>query len=434
MTHLSVLGGTVAALTLAACGSVYKVEPASTTSQTDGLYYSLPRNDLVVTLPVQTAEQEPGPFSACPYPGNKITGPDSKTRPGTPTFTTSAEPDPAQRYKVVLESPGNPFADRSLSLGLGEGEIISSFTSSVTDRSADFAIDVVQTAAGLLVGAAPTAAAAPINCATSTDVANARARIRALKGSLDALNAGTAGPANMDKELYEKLVADLKSEIAKQEALFLGSKSSSTKTHTFVLEPELCVTTPCFAKLLNAAVAPDSSLDKIANNTYKVKTVAAAIGAGNLGTFLEINPVRPVGVKTSTSGGFVYRIPGRADMKIRHLSRPAPMAAATDEIISEETVPIAQFGRTAALPQRFGYLKSEIKELKLDPKLGSITSLSINSTGLSSDQITEINKTVTELTSDKTIARLEAEKTRLTLEKEVKALRDEAEAAAAQTP
>jgi hypothetical protein len=154
-----VLLATCILLYIGGCKSNTVVRRIDTTGNTpikdfDGVPYRLPRTVVSVTVPVKLVQEQPGPFvefAPCFFPdtpADDITTKRSrKISIETPTFDSFGEPDPTQTFIVSIK--GGRFENKSLLMDFSPGGVLKKGEASSEDKSLEFALKTVQTAASI---------------------------------------------------------------------------------------------------------------------------------------------------------------------------------------------------------------------------------------------------------------------------------------------
>lgn len=383
---------------LTACGTTYQVHKATGNETTHGIYYYLPKNQVRISIPVTSIKTVTGRYAAYArrcfdendIPANAynippetgdytLENPKQEYQVGKPTFELLASPDSENRYFVDLTTPANPFKSAGGSFDLSQSQILNGAMAKVTDTTYDFAIGLA-TAAAKGFKASGVAGSPPSSCDGDANEA-----IKSLeKVRVDLLSMHS----EIRTQITEKLYKDMRSHLLNREAqllgYFFGEKAVDKKNHIIIVEPNSkwnqTVHFELF-KIEDNKFKTARALNETASRVYSVNVSTPLEQCGGGSVCLTINPNKATAVTHTNGEGFAYRIPGAATFKVAHKGAQK----------GEKTLPIAQLGSVASLPNRFGFINSEITELKLDPLTGGISKLSVNGSGLSAEQAGALN-------------------------------------------
>ena len=420
-------------LSLMACGSVYQVKSYPVGVDNNGkafpkvpkktLVYRLPRNKVTVNITKTEEKITDGELksvlsdSTCDIPelkGVALLSPKTTYVFSDPSFQLSAVPDNSTIYSINVKSPWNPFASRSATLKAGVNGLVTDFASTATDESFDAVVSALQTVVGLSgskimaqgIGVVPPGSSKDDKCNKAKDLVREWGDV---ENALSNLVRGETTATLSGVEIYDKMKTDLLAQRTAILANFIGVKEKSTTVYSFLFDPESQCTPvggKCSYRLFDVVTgALDSSVTTTNGKPY---LTGADIGAtpASQGLYLQIdkdtdtnNFVKALkGNGAGKSNGFVYRVPGSAKISLTRVDVTA--GNPINKVIANQEMAIADYGKTRGLPRRFGWTKSEITELKLDPLLGSLVSVRINGANLGSDEIDQLNQLVKDHKSD----------------------------------
>ncbi len=419
---------------LAACGSTYKVKPA-TGEETGGIHYYLPKNQVRVTVPVTQTKTKQGRFHAeianCFELADQrkpdTTGTSYKL--GAPTYTLLAVRDDNHRYFVNLEKPANPFVTRTGEFNLNQSQVLTSAKAGATDYTVDWAIDLAETAVSLATAAGGTITlsngkqCSGLASKTITELN----RIRAMKIDL-AANHRTS----ISEEIYKQKKADLSGAEKTLLGYFYGEKVVSKYDLNITVEPALTWETAVDVCMFDENMKALETIEQLAKHHFRVLSDGCTTTA--TGLILSVIPNHQSGDDQTNESGLYYRVPGEALFKLAWLETkvvvPASGIAITKvdtQTLGQQNLAIAQFGVTRSLPRKFGLFKSEVSEFTLDPLTGGIQKLAVNGEGLGKTQASALNDIVSKSQTDKELAKLTRERDILKLKNEIDELRNPVE-------
>ncbi|MDJ0838121.1 MAG: DUF4831 family protein [Acidobacteriota bacterium] len=132
-------------LLFSGCATTHRVyRSTEAPPEVNGVYYSLPRTVMSVTVPVTQTIIIPGRYSsyAAEYLGQKV--PQEKSRSykvGVPVIGVRAEADPNHVYLVKIN--GGPLEQRQLELALNDHGLLTNAKTAVENKAVDFTINTV---------------------------------------------------------------------------------------------------------------------------------------------------------------------------------------------------------------------------------------------------------------------------------------------------
>ena len=416
------------AAVLTGCGSIY-----TTTKErgTTGLTYYLPNNSIRVAIDITevstSAPKDPQTYSAeaCGITETVL----KKTRSykyGGVKLSLLATPDWDHPYTIDISTPYNPFSSRKLSMTQNAELIPTDFLSTVDDSTFDFVVSTASAVFGLetaaVAGTRDSSGKPPTTCSVEGNAL--KERITDIEDRIVELSGGKSPLGEMDVALYEKMRSDLEKQRASALSRFIGATKTKKYTVTVDVDPDLCleadgkVGCPFLYETVADGVAElkYDCLKSVGLRTYELVNQCKIPAKDTRMTGLrteKASPGKPAKVDAIKEAGFFYRVPGRVTATVIQEKND------TSTSIGSATLPIAQYGYVAALPRRFGILKSEISELKLDPLTGSLTKVTINGAGLGADQVDQLAGAVSSARADDTISDLERKKKILELQKAI---------------
>lgn len=154
MTSYMVRAGCISvALVASGCATAYRVHDANKNHPVRGVYYSLPRAEITVEVPIKQTIFTPGRFA---HLAPVLLGIRAKTTPGRTfaigdgvTLGQRTEPDPDRVYVVQVRNK-NPFQARELEVQLDALGLLTKGRAVTEDKTADFVVATVKTAASVL--------------------------------------------------------------------------------------------------------------------------------------------------------------------------------------------------------------------------------------------------------------------------------------------
>ena len=446
-------------LLLVGCGTVYTVERLriSDPAQPEQLEYLLPENLIHIAIPITTQKFEQGDLhrwaDTCGIkPARESTASKFSSRFGIPTFRLTVNPDHADRFTINLSRPFSPLTSRSLKMKLNTSATPIAFSSTSADLSITLFHEAVLQQpffrSSLVEEPLDCTSKHPNACDDCPDAQRTRADIDTIDAQLKSIIAKTIDDlSGIQAEAYDRITNDLADRRKRLVARFIGRTSTSTRTTTFIANPSECKREQCNWRLLktNQDLPNTVHLQPIGANRFKMKPCPAACDSGDI-LCLQLHPKHTPPAKPDTntddnhsgeadssssasmstnntsrsreSAGFYYRVPGAVELKV------TVAGAGNRTILSTARLPVAQYGRIAALPQRFGWVKSSIDQLDLDPLTGAITSISINGTNLAKEDVQRLLNYDVER-EERDIASLERQRRALELEKAIRELQDD---------
>jgi hypothetical protein len=443
---LKLAGTIVACLVLSACGSEYIVTklPGPEVSRVlpeKGIYYSLPRTEVVLRIPVTETVVTPGrlhhKFSenveACKLDGNAvpdIASPEPKytyTR-GRAQIFTRAIPDPDHRYRLDVNA--GIFSSFSHTIEVTSQGLFSSADTTVTDAktSAAFAaanavVDVVKLASGVpgLAAKGPPDCQEFLALATVLDerdkliepfVTNKKdlllsrglaSRPETIQKTIDFLDAEIAGL----KKKYKKKIAPAMSEKkVSMFALFGKTAPADFSEHTSdtiiwtmaELEPVAPKKPePALPGIANATtvdtlvlVNPEAFNKVLTDWNVKINVTPNIAYSGTCGVNVECKDQGP--------GGYRYRLAASGDVVVS-VTVKVKGKADIQANIARATVPVAQYGPVAQLPSKFGGLEGNVN-LSLFTDSGTLKKVTVGAKPLPASTITDASGLFTKTIRD----------------------------------
>jgi Domain of unknown function (DUF4831) len=350
----------------------------------DYLFYALPRNVVVVDVPVRRIDQKKDAPCKDDSANLQLLGLDPPPRTDTkkfvalaPTVATRSEPDPDQIYAIDLRF--RPFANTSGAFEMSDNGVLTTETVSQEDKSLDTVLSVVKlgvaAATGLPtnLGAKSSTAAAvgaggqPVPPSFCSQVASDIREIRAQRTKVLANSIAREGATKeytdyvlgqldtMEGALIANFSGETQARVATVHCEIRPEKSDAFDLFRFsaddgVLEPKHCFVPP----LLRGSTSGGPS------KTYVVRV--ATDGA----QFADA--VRPLLRVSNDPRGFFYRIPAAAVVTVELDQTPQV----------QEFTRIAQLGTTATLPTVGGAF---VRKAAMTPTLnaaGGLQKLTLN--------------------------------------------------------
>lgn len=133
-----------------------QVSRSKSGNTTPALHYRLPKNYFKFHFKLTTTTTRPGKYCDLATYFFDVEQPDtcdpkpvhSVTLANDVTVTELSEPDPAQEFDLLVSK--GFFTESNLSLGFGEGNILTGLQSMVADHKVDFFVSLAKTAAGII--------------------------------------------------------------------------------------------------------------------------------------------------------------------------------------------------------------------------------------------------------------------------------------------
>ena len=444
---LNVLFAPTLLVIMTGCGTVYNVKPIQDSeSLAGGFEYRLPRNLIEIDVPRTRIQRVSGKLELsakpCGIKGKKA--PDSSVRFGTPTFRLTVNPDEADRFIVDLSAPLIPFTSRSVQMKLGPRATPITFASTSENVAFDVFSEAFQRVAADppsifsrgLFNNGKSASGGKDQCAGKA--AEARDAIATINRQLEIIDSQvTSDPRGVDVGTYDRVTKELRDRRTRLVASFLGSSMRLRDTITFVLDPCECRKKSCDWSLLPSTGDPEDSdyLESLGANRFQMKANPKncssitdrfcisldrrpSPGSDSLADHQKACENAAGRNLRSDAAGFFYRVPGSANLKVTEKQ------GRNRKTVSTGNLPVAQYGIVRALPSRFGWLKSSVDQLELDPLTGAVVAISVNGTSFGRDEVQRVFNYDKEQ-EERRIASLEREKKALELQKAIRELENE---------
>lgn len=445
-------------LVIAGCSSQYTVskvdEKLPKYLPKGGIYYSLPKTEIVVQIPVTQTVTSHGELSyrfdenvkKCKSDASVDTGTDDKYESSTKlergriTLFTRAIPDSKHRYR--LDVTADLFSSFTHTVEVTKSGILTSASSTVKDGVAEVALAVASTVADLAKissGIVPAAAARTqiINCSVINEASNAIAAQTNELASIEAdrklllLKTGLRTESDtlkqsiayLDKRVaavkkkYKKLVDKTKRDVKKKSKFVLLSRMTPNEFSAVIDEDNNNDGVNDNLLTFQAvALVPAIKTDETAS-TIPVVSGATAFETVQLIDIsklekeiakwkLKINVTPSISYATDCKnncisednvGGYKYRISASGTIVVHGV---VEVKDSNGQIVKESislaqsTLPIAQYGPIAQLPNEFGGSDGNIS-LALFTDTGALKTVTVGSTPKVAENITAGNEILT---------------------------------------
>ncbi len=461
----------------AGCGTthtVYRVDKdISPSLKKTGIFYALPQTEIAVEIPVKLIKFTPGKLSE---DAMKVFTPEAIEKIyskgfdvtiarnffsiGDPSFSTKAIPDPKQIFLVKIKG-NNIFENRQLFMELSESGFLKHSKTDAEDITADFVIASLEAAAsiaGAVIGLnIPGFTGAP------EDTPEFEKQLKNIKDVqkriLDLMSGRTnRGVQEINIELYNKMLADLKAKEKELISAFLGKIDilewkakylitppplSDEKTDTpplpivkkegipifeYSLKDGIKINTNLKSgvKLVNLPPRQIPAIFKINSEPKSFITKEGKLKNGKT-VYLEIDDsftkqfagvIKGTGaiVKLKKSG-FFYRIPASVNVSI------VEELTANEKdrmILAKDNLSIAQYGVVNALPRKTGSSRRSAYDFNLYEETGALKNILVTSVAFDPDGVRKLgNAATTVIKATDEIAALERKKKKLDLEKAI---------------
>lgn len=399
---------------MAGCGAVYTVQPLGSNERagSNHIEYRLPKNLIEISIPITTRQHREGRLhswaEACGiHRSSPLKPPESF---GLPTFRLTVNPKDADRFLIDLSLLISPFSSRSLKMNLNDHAIPVSLSSTVEESSMDFYHEALllplrSAGIGTREHKPDCDLAKAVHCEHCPAAEAVRSEIKTIEGQWKTILANALrDPSGIQAATYELITRDLTKRREQLVAHFLGKTTESTRTVTIVVDPCKCHAKKCNWHLLTGAdeIAKPKHLRALGANRFEFKSKPRNCDSADaLCLVLRPEPLPSSRSKTRSNcsvqsgpdgtnsaspdtAGFHFRIPGAVWLKVTQGE------GKSRKVLSTAHLPVAQYGRIAALPSRFGWMESSIEQLEFDPLTGAIRAVSINGAGLGWDDFERI--------------------------------------------
>jgi hypothetical protein len=354
-------------------------------SGVEGVFYSLPRTVIRVSLPTTTTTYsrgylwEPGIESKLRNAGidfppqlEKLPQVTLGPRTGTPEITSRTIPDNNQVF--LVEPKGGWLQDRSLLVELTDAGVITSGSGSVRDRTVEFAVKVIKAgvsaiSAGLAPGVAPAPASSATSPAAPTRADEVIAEILALRSRR--LDLVAAADAQMPRDTLERMLTQL--DVVERQLignLFTTSVEDNVLSAEF--DPEIGNLTYVLFPTVNCSI-------KVEYDGQESKRIAAVRNAAG---------IDPKASACSLTRGFYYRVPASCTVSV----------CVGSTVLANRTMPIAQLGAIAALPA--GVSSTDIRTVaEFSSDSGALKKFEMESKSIDPALVDELSTSVNALAS-----------------------------------
>jgi len=414
---------------LSGCGTTYQVKKADEAISGEGVYYYLPRNMVKLNLGVKKSTTKKGRYfsqkDACFLPNDRSDahsgGKKTTYKITSSTFELLAKKDDNHQYFVDLSTSANPFSSKGGSFTFGDEQVLNGATAKSTNTSYDFVIGLATAAAkGFAAAGRADKDLLGVDSTCTADARIARQGIAELESKLIDIHKESRG--TLSPELYKSISASLNARISTLKGYFFGESSIRKYNVIVYLEPgnDWKDNTRQQIKLFDASLKHESYLKQIAKNTYLVDVKNLSSQKNKNGIYLAIGIKRNVQGTYSSGKGFAYRLPGKGDFAVEKWKNDK-----LESTIGTTSKSIAQFGSVQSLPNRFGWINSEVTEFALDPLTGALKKLSVNGSGLSTEQAGALTGAIAAknapepAATDTTLADLEKQRDILKVQQEI---------------
>lgn len=395
------------------CSATYRVARVSDINEANvthpGLYYRLPKTQVLVAIPVTRKSATPGKYvghwddcsARCTgHPNASCSIGDGKAiksyELGNPKVLTRAVADPAHTYKLDIEF--STFAGFNHLLKFNDQGILTSATTDFENHS----VEVAAATAKTLVQLAAVAADVSTPMESCSDFLQAQkqydtyAKARAdLNSRLDRLlydsSGRLTGPAVVEivkhhdsrlKQLAEDAQDVLDARRTQKEDKLLGfllTRIEPEELKDYAVDAEHPLTWAYTSQIDANSLPPWESveplpqeLSTILQNVQREITLSLNRAAADTATVnCETGNDKQCG--TVGDRGYRYRIPTTAVLTIVRAQNPAPVALATARL------PIAQYGPLVSLPAEVSRMKSKLN-IELSDTLGSLRQAEVGAT------------------------------------------------------